>query len=214
MPFKLLEVDPAADFDELIECDAREEALKASTKDQLEWHAADPTGYWQKVVNDGGKIVAGALWKIYTTNPFEKPDEHEEAYWYPEGGQRDYVTTALGMFDGPRGKMGRRPHIFLNVIFTHPDYRRQGAADLIMDWGIKKADDMGLEMWLNATVYGVPLYEKHGFVVVEENHVHPIKENPDEEWKKAEEALTPITVWAMWRPIGGKYEQGTPKPWE
>ena len=40
----------------------------------------------------------------------------------------------------------------LNIIYTHPDFRRQGVADLIMDWGKQKADEMGVEMWLDATV--------------------------------------------------------------
>ena len=107
------------------------------------------------------------------------------------------------------------PSLVLNIIFTHPDYRRKGAGDLILQWGTKKADEMGLEMWLDATVHGRPLYLKHGFIVVTENNVHPKTETPNEEWKKLEEELLPITLWAMWRPLGGKYEEGqTIRPWE
>jgi len=103
----------------------------------------------------------------------------------------------------------------LNIIFTHPDYRRQGAGDLILEWGIRKAEEMGVEMWLDATVYGVPLYRKHGFVVVNENNIRPTTDNPDQEWEKIAKELLPMTMWQMWRPVGGKYEEGkTVRPWE
>lgn len=105
----------------------------------------------------------------------------------------------------------------LSVIFTHPDYRRQGAGDMIMEWGVKKADELGFEMWLDSTSNGIPFYRKHGFAVVYENKFEPVYdgEEPDEEWKKLEKELTPLTLWLMWRPVNGKYEEGvTLKPGE
>ena len=91
-----------------------------------------------------------------------------------------------------------------------------GAGDMILEWGIKKAEEIGVEMWLDATVYGVPLYKKHGFVVVNENVIAPESEKPDDEWRKVEEILKPpMTLWQMWRPAGGKYVEGeTVRPWE
>jgi len=136
MPFKLEDVDPAADFQELIECEwvsyenphqsffrlfcpiigsgptAREESLKECTSRQLEWHQSDPTSYWHKVIDvDSGKIVGAALWKIHTTNPFEHEDDHSEVYWYPEGGQREFVARALERFDAHRKKLAPRPQL-------------------------------------------------------------------------------------------------------
>ena len=103
----------------------------------------------------------------------------------------------------------------LNIIFTHPDYRRQGIADIIMKWGVEKADAMGVEMWLDATVYGVALYQKHGFVVVHQNSVAPRTETPSKEWGEIAKRLEPMTMWQMWRPIGGDYVEGeTIRPWD
>ncbi|KAF7552850.1 hypothetical protein G7Z17_g4039 [Cylindrodendrum hubeiense] len=238
MPFKLLEVDSATDFPAIIECQwisyenplqsffrmfcplhgdgpsARADSLKESANVQLEWHKSDPASYWAKVVDDKGTIVGACLWKIYPTNPFEKPDDHSEVDWYPEGEARDYVSKCLEQFDAPRRKMGARPQVYLNIIYTHPDYRRQGVADLILTWGKQKADEMGVEMWLDATEYGVPAYKKHGFTVVNENRIKPTKEDPGELWKKTDEELQPMNFWQMWRPVGGDYEEGkTVKPW-
>ena len=136
MPFDLQDVDIPADFEELIACewasyetphqtffrlfcpisgsgpDARAESLREATKRQLDWHRSDPTSYWQKVTDrDTGKIVAAALWKICETNPFEHADTHSEAYWFPEGGQRDFVNKALEQFDAPRARMAPRPQL-------------------------------------------------------------------------------------------------------
>jgi len=102
----------------------------------------------------------------------------------------------------------------LNIIFTAPDYRRQGAGDLILDWGIQKAKEMGVEMWLDATIFGIPLYKKHGFVVVNEASLDPKNDKPDDEWKKLEGELVPMTMWQMWRPASGPYEEHkTVFPW-
>ncbi|KAI5458830.1 hypothetical protein BGZ63DRAFT_52758 [Mariannaea sp. PMI_226] len=237
MPFQFLEVDIAKDFDDLIECQwvsyenplqiffrmfcplrgngplARAESLQESVSLQLDWHKSDPTSHWVKVVDDNGNIAGAGLWKVCAENPFAKPDDHSNAYWYPEGETREYVSQCLEQFDAPRRKMGARPQVYLNILFTHPDYRRQGVADLILAWGKQKADEMGVEMWLDATKYGVPVYEKHGFIVVNENRVQPIKEDAGEAWEKIDQELQPMTFWQMWRPIGGKYEEGkTVKP--
>ena len=137
MPLKLEKADIAADFDALIACQwasfenpyqpffrlfcpvlggpgpaAHAEAMQTSIKNQRDWLDADPTSYWQKVIDtETGEIVGGALWKICPTNPFETADENFEAYWYPEGSQRDFITQTLGQLEAPRAKMGQRPQL-------------------------------------------------------------------------------------------------------
>ncbi|KAJ3454635.1 hypothetical protein MRS44_013235 [Fusarium solani] len=193
MPFKLLEVDTATDFEEVIDSPAR---LAQFGSNEL----------LGKVIDDNGKIVGACLWKICPTNPFEKHDGYSEAYWYPEGETREYVSKCLEQFDAPRRKMGARPQLY---------FRRQGVADLIMDWGKQKADEMGVEMWLDATEYGVPVYKKHGFTIVNVNRLQPTKTAPGEAWRKIDEELQPMTFWQMWRPAGGSYDEGkSVKPWE
>jgi hypothetical protein len=135
MNLKLEEVNIDVDFKELIACEwesyetppqtffrlfcpirgtgpqAREESLTECTMRQLEWHRSDPTSYWQKVTDSAtDKIIAGALWKIYPTNPFEQP-EHVDAHWFPKGGQRDFINHAIQRFEAPRSTMGQRPQV-------------------------------------------------------------------------------------------------------
>jgi hypothetical protein len=85
----------------------------------------------------------------------------------------------------------------------------------MLAWGIKQADEMGVEMWLDATKYGIPAYQKHGFIVVNENRLLPTKVNPGPEWRAIEQELGQMVFWQMWRPAGGKpWAEGKAKPWE
>ncbi|MCJ1310492.1 hypothetical protein MMC25_004156 [Agyrium rufum] len=203
-----------------IGCGARARAIEESTKRMQAWHDAEPESYWQKVVDvESGKIVAGALWKIYKKNPFVKYningsggsgiDENggaahggeEGAYWWPKGSRRNYVNQALEQFEKPQMELAARPHLYLNIIFTHPSSRRQGAAALVLEWGIAKAKELNVEIWLDAWEHGVEVYRRYGFTVETEVEIKPETADPDEEWMLLEEELRPMKIWVMkWSP--------------
>lgn len=105
--------------------------------------------------------------------------------------------------------------VVLNMCFVHPDHRRRGAASLLVEWGTKKADEMGVEAFIESTDDGKPLYERYGFANMNEFYLKPTKPDPGEDWKKLEKDLGSIHGYFMWRPIGGKYEAGkTVIPWQ
>ncbi len=84
-----------------------------------------------------------------------------------------------------------------------------------MEWGTKKADELGVEAFIEATEDGKPLYLNHGFVVTNEFELKPTTPNPTEAWQALEKQLLPMHGYFMWRPIGGKYEEGTTIiPWK
>ena len=87
----------------------------------------------------------------------------------------------------------------LNILFTHPEYRRKGVGSLVMRWGLDHADKLGSESFVEATVEGKPLYERFGFEVVDTNELH-VEEKPSQEWKELESTLIPFTWWSMHRP--------------
>lgn len=135
MPFTLVEVASATDFLDVMEClwisyenpaqsffrmfcpirgdgpSARIDSLRESASRMWGEHESDPASYWRKVVDDNGTIVGACLWKIYPANPFEKPDDHSEIYWYPEGEAREYVSKCLEAMEAPRERMGARPQV-------------------------------------------------------------------------------------------------------
>ena len=107
--------------------------------------------------------------------------------------------------------------IVLNILFTHPDYRNQGAASLLVEWGTREADKRGLEAYVEGTHLGRKVYERYGFVVM---HMAGLKfetpsPSPTAEWRRLVEDMQANPCAIMWRPIGGKYVKGqTVVPWE
>lgn len=51
----------------------------------------------------------------------------------------------------------------LSVLTVDPDVHRSGAGSALLQWGCKQADRDGVDIYLEATDVGVPLYERHGF---------------------------------------------------
>lgn len=49
------------------------------------------------------------------------------------------------------------------MLVTHPDYRRQGAASMLIQWGCDLADQNGVAAYLDADEDAAPLYRKFGF---------------------------------------------------
>ncbi|KAI0189468.1 hypothetical protein F4808DRAFT_465907 [Astrocystis sublimbata] len=237
MPLELLEIDRKTDFPALARCmfeshevpeqkffqaffpygkgeQAREKAIAECATRLASWHE-DPTSYWQKMVDtDTGRIAGTAFWNICERDPFEEKQKMEVT-WYPDNGGRRFVEQFLDIFGKPRARVGRRPQVYLFILLTHPDYRRKGIAQTCLNWGMNKADEMGVDMFLDATPLGKPLYEANKFQVVEEYVIIPQTENPDDEWREAEEKIGHSSWSLMWRPVRGEYEEGvTVKPWE
>jgi GNAT superfamily N-acetyltransferase len=209
---------------------ARKESLDEAATRLAKWHAEDPSSYWQKVVDtETGKIAGAALWNIHTENPFA--EEHDmEITWFPDDGSRKFAGQLVELHNCPRSRLGQRPHICkyicchkytkilitkidLFIIYTHPEYRRKGVGQQFMDWGMKKADEMGLEMFLDSTPVGRPLYEANQFIMVKENIIIPQTDSPDEAWKELEKQTGPVPFYLMWRPAGG-WREDSILPWE
>ncbi|KAI3331302.1 hypothetical protein F4824DRAFT_476188 [Ustulina deusta] len=229
MPLELSEVDAKVDFSALTKClfesyddpvqsfvdvyfaprgeneTAREERLKEATNRFADWHAHDPSSYWQKVVDtETGEIVGGALWNIHQDNPFAQPHSIEVT-WFPDDGSRRFAEEFLRQYDAPRALLGQKPQVYLFIIFTSPAYRRKGVAQQFMSWGMDKADKLGVEMFLDATPVGKPLYEANNFVCIKENIIAPETKTPDEGWKKLQSQVGRVPFYLMWRPINGNH---------
>ncbi|KAI1128452.1 hypothetical protein F5Y10DRAFT_277379 [Nemania abortiva] len=191
MGLKLYEIDSATDFPAIARSmfDSYEDPpqtffqdffpIHGVTYDAREEAIAD---YWQKVVDtDTSRIAGGALWNIHKENPFAH-EHHME------------VVENLA---APRVRVGQRPQVYLFIVFTHPDYRRKGVGQMFMDWGMAKADYMGVELFLDATPVCRPLYDANGFVAVEENVIAPRTDHPDNAWKATEKKTSHLTWFLM-----------------
>lgn len=90
--------------------------------------------------------------------------------------------------------------IVLNTCFVHPDHRRRGIGSLLIEWGIKKAVELGLEIFVEAVELGVPFYLKHGFHILHHFWVDPQVINPNDEWRRWKQKFPPLHGVFMRRP--------------
>lgn len=96
--------------------EAREAAIQEAAERLKLWHTHDPTSHWQKVVDiDTGRLVGGASWNVYTTNPFTEPHALDVT-WFPDDSSRVYVEKALENYGLPRAEVAQKPHICKSTV--------------------------------------------------------------------------------------------------
>jgi GNAT superfamily N-acetyltransferase len=120
-----------------------------------------------------GEIIAVARWR------YVKPKEEgaKERTWdeveasfldimQPYDETDPAVLTALfDLFNGSKRELlGTRPYYVLDTLATLAQHERKGAGSMLLRWGCEKADEAGVEAYLDASAIGAPLYARHGFV--------------------------------------------------
>ena len=88
----------------------------------------------------------------------------------------------------------------LKILFTHPAYRSQGAASLLLNDGKHMADDRGFQVWLSSWGFATGLYQRHGFKIMREVRAQPESANAPPEWRDLDAEFQPLVEWAMLRP--------------
>ncbi|CZT43054.1 uncharacterized protein RSE6_03033 [Rhynchosporium secalis] len=121
----------------------RVENFEAQVKRTEAWWTGDPSAKYMKVVDDEtGQIISAAKWCIYETSLTEEQMIEELIVdWH---------------FDNESN--------FLDMLSTHPDHQKRGAAKILVQWGCEIADRMGVEAFIEGTAVARRLYESCGFV--------------------------------------------------
>jgi GNAT superfamily N-acetyltransferase len=130
-----------------------------------------------------GRTIAFAVWSLCNadnsgidlekTNKTDeeegttKRDKDNKHYVAPEV-RLDMLTAIFTpMQEAQLEIMGTvKPFLMLNSLATHPEHHRRGAGGILLDWGLQKADQEGLETYLNASMVGRKMYEATGFELV------------------------------------------------
>ena len=78
----------------------------------------------------------------------------------------------------------------------------------MMEWGTKKADELGLEIFIEASPLGSQLYTKHGFRVLEIAEIVPAPalDEDNEEWKRWRDLTTGLRCAILKRPVNGRWD--------
>ncbi|GAA5919838.1 hypothetical protein JCM1841_004009 [Sporobolomyces salmonicolor] len=149
--------------------------------------------------NDGEERIVGfALWQVPKTKKAEAEDvaeqgkdtEEEKERW-PAGTNVELAGSLFNQLD-----LGiKEPHYHLSLLATDPTYQRTGAGSALLRWGNRKADEEGVDCYLEATAAGISVYQRAGYemfrepVVGGENDelvLYPMRRHPC--------TLSPMTV--------------------
>ncbi|PYH89581.1 acyl-CoA N-acyltransferase [Aspergillus ellipticus CBS 707.79] len=120
-----------------------------------------PCEQYLKVVDpQTGRIAAFARWSLQTVEargprwPAWHPDQDPAA-----------ADAFLQTLEENRARfVGGRENFYLDMLATHTDFRRMGAARLLLQWGCEEADRAKVPVYIDASDEGRPVYERFGFV--------------------------------------------------
>lgn len=144
--------------------------MAQSRRDELKL----PNTYHHKIVDtdvDSENPIAFASWHIYE---HERTLDQVEAScvipdMLPERNKGACVKFWSQSFENIKQYIGGRPHMYLEMLATHPNHQRRGAGSLLMQWAVDKADELGLDAFIEASPAGRHLYSRYGFETISES---------------------------------------------
>lgn len=115
-----------------------------------------------------GRPVGVSVWKIFTEDrsPAQLDADGKKAAedGFPPSADRRFMGAffeAVGK--AKRETVGGRKHVLLHILATDPAHHRRGVGAVALEWGLREADRLGLEAYLEASDMGKPLYARWGF---------------------------------------------------
>ena len=195
-------------------------------------HSTIPGSVWLKVVDTDldDKVVAASRWTIQTTEAPNRAMWPSTVYWLPPGPGRRFLEAIRARRASTAGNDPtlQKPHIRRSFVRSHvtqidlvtaglisnytcAEHRRRGANTLMMEWGNKKADELGLNIWLEASALGSMVYTRHAFRPVRTIELYPPPElqEDNDEWRHWEEVTKELRLVVMMRPVNGKWDENS-----
>ncbi|KAI9803962.1 MAG: hypothetical protein M1833_000243 [Piccolia ochrophora] len=164
-------------------------ALRKAAKERhlKEW-AEDQCVKWLKVTDaDTDRIVCVGVWKIYPQYVPHPAEEVTVDWW--EGKEKEMAEHTIKEVINNKHEKCKEPHVckcslaihttsaeftgpavvVLYMLFTDPEFQRQGAGTMMVRWGCELADHLFLPAWVDSSETAHHLYLKNGF----EDVLHP-----------------------------------------
>jgi hypothetical protein len=139
-----------------------------------------------------GEMIAGARWRCVkpkTEGATERTWEEVEAAFkerlqpYDET-DPEMLNALLDLFNEKKKEyLGNRQYYCLDTLVTLAQHERRGAGSMLVRWGCDRADEAGVQAYLEASPVGAPMYARHGFVALPEIELDLRKWSGDEVMK-------------------------------
>ena len=123
-----------------------------------------------KAVDAGDQIIGMAKWNFYHgCIPDSSMVEGGMADFGDDDHEREYVTALNDKYLSERHAAIKETNgrlASLDILATDPAHQGRGVGSALMDWGIRKADELGVDAVVESSVSGRKLYEQKGFEFV------------------------------------------------
>ncbi|PVI01770.1 acyl-CoA N-acyltransferase [Periconia macrospinosa] len=121
-------------------------------------------------------IIAGSRWTYHKpsdpTATTRTPQDLDNDYTTPDPYPESNLEVWNAFFDlfhaTKREVMGLKRFWKLDTLVTDPAHHRRGAGRLLLEEGLRRVDEEGVECYLESSQVGRPLYEKFGFEPVKD----------------------------------------------
>lgn len=130
---------------------------------------SDPNVHLVAIVDNdlpGEPVVAYANWVGPNTTKDTNTEQNQaQQPLYPdEGDDKELAEFYFPYLKEQRAKtMSGRKCWYLAALVCHEDHQGKGAGGMLMRYGLKQADDMNADIYLEASPPGVPVYKHFGF---------------------------------------------------
>ncbi|CAG8979425.1 hypothetical protein HYALB_00013433 [Hymenoscyphus albidus] len=106
------------------------------------------------------QIISFAKWDL----PAVPEESHFKPEWHQDV-QQEYLNRYYNLAEAAKQRViGNTPCYRLTFVGTHPNSRGQGAATLLTKWGLSRAKEENIPVYLESTLPASPFYRKFGFV--------------------------------------------------
>jgi GNAT superfamily N-acetyltransferase len=115
------------------------------------------------------QIISTAKWQIYPRQRSEEEldqdaKEGSRDTMFSEGADVEAMKAFFSeLADRRKERFGGEPYVLLSILAVHPEHQRRGLGALQLKYGLEKADEMGLRVYLESSPKGKGLYKKYGF---------------------------------------------------
>ncbi|KAJ5118057.1 uncharacterized protein N7443_003261 [Penicillium atrosanguineum] len=125
---------------------------------------AQPHEVFLKICDDEGRVAAFAKWvQPVDTDDGRHENDDNQGSW-PVSADKELCEVFFGtMSEHHRELMGTRRHYYLEILAVDPAYQGRGLASKLLKWGLARADEEGVEVYLSSSPEGRKVYEKYGF---------------------------------------------------
>ncbi|KAK1565904.1 uncharacterized protein LY79DRAFT_529822 [Colletotrichum navitas] len=135
--------------------------------------------------SDTGRVFGYARWQVpssfrqvFLSNQLDGPAGVEENAETPEERTASLATsiTSMDLWNHIMGALQEKrvkdvdPEkcLVLGLLDVYPDFQGQGAARRLLEWGLQRADEAGSSAYLETPIVLQLLFEKFGWVTVDE----------------------------------------------